>query len=128
MSAGIRVALALGLIAFSQGAFAADDSSSLCRDVSASKALVAAHHGRWIDLSPDQWQFLRGVFVVNPETPAGLPFGDRAALARFEGYVGGIVFFIDGDKACTPMAAPPELVSLMQDVATKTINHWWTGL
>jgi len=123
MSAGIRLAFALGLAALSSGAAAADHSPSLCADVSTPKAVVAAHHGRWIELSGDQWQFLRGIYAMNPQTPPGLPYGDRAVLARFDDFGSGIVFFIDGDKACTPMTAPPELLSLIKDVATHAIRH-----
>jgi hypothetical protein len=40
-----------------------------------------------------------------------LPYGDKAVLARLDKDAGGLVFFIDGDKACTPMRAPPELMT-----------------
>jgi hypothetical protein len=33
------------------------------------------------------------------------------------------VFFVDGDKACTPMSVPAELLDMMRDVATGRINH-----
>jgi hypothetical protein len=81
--------------------------------------MVAEHHGRWIELSAEQWQFLRGVY--------GLPYGDHAALARFDDMGSGIVFFIDGDRACTPMSAPPELLPLMKDVESHTIKHEGVG-
>jgi hypothetical protein len=61
--------------------------------------------------------------VLDPETPPGLPYGDKAALAQVENDAGGLVFFIDGDKACTPIQAPPALLALMQEVATAEINH-----
>jgi hypothetical protein len=77
---------------------------------------------------PEQWQFLRGIYVVNPETPAGLPYGNKAVLAQVDGNAGGLVFFIDGDKACTPMAIPHELLAMMHEVATETINHETGGL
>jgi hypothetical protein len=57
-----------------------------------------------------------------------LPYGDHAVLAQIAGDAGGLIFFIDGDKACTPMPVPSELVSMMQDVATNTINHEAGGL
>ena len=87
-----------------------------------------ARNGKWIELTPEQWQFLRGVYVLNPETPAGLPYGDKAVLAQLENVAGDLVFFIDGDKACTPMRAPPGLLTLMDDVATAKINHEGAGL
>ena len=49
------------------------------------------------------------------------------ALRRCRG-PGGLVFFIDADKACTPMRAPPALLTLMDEVATAKINHEGTGL
>lgn len=128
MSVALRLALIIAPIAFSGGAFAADDASPLCVDVSAPKATVAAHHGKWIELSAAQWEFLRGIYAMNPQTPAGLPYGDHAALARFEGESRGIVFFLDGGKACTPIVAPSELLSMMDEVATHTIKHEGAGL
>jgi hypothetical protein len=127
MLSGIRFVLFAALVVLSRAALA-EDSTPLCADVAGPKAVVAAHHGRWTELSADQWQFMRGIYAMNPLTPDGLPYGDRAALAQFEGIGGGIVFFIDGDKACTPMTAAPELLSLMKDVAAHTITHPQPGL
>jgi hypothetical protein len=122
MSNGKRLALVVGLVAFSRAALAADDVPPTCVDVSAPKAVVAAL------LNDAQWEFLRGIYVMNPETPPGLPYGDHAALARFDGNPGGIVFFIDDNKACTPMVAPAELVSVIDEVATRAVKHEGAGL
>jgi hypothetical protein len=99
-----------------------------CVDASVPKHAAEAHHGKWIELTSDQWQFLRGIYAMNPLTPPGLPYGDKAALARIDGRSGGMVFFIDGDKACTPMAVPDELLSLMDDVATAKVSHEGSAL
>jgi hypothetical protein len=106
----------------------AENVTGRCFDVSVPKNAVTARNGKWIELTPEQWQFLRGVYVLNPETPAGLPYGDKAVLAQLENVAGGLVFFIDGGKACTPMRAPPALLTLMDDVATAKINHEGAGL
>ena len=106
----------------------AADISSRCVDIAVPKDAIAARNGKWIELTPEQWQFLRGIYAMNPETPAGLPYGDKAVLAQVEGNTGGLVFFIDGDKACTPMPVPHELLAMMHDVATATINHETGGL
>jgi hypothetical protein len=111
-----------------QIALAAQNLTSLCIDISLPRQEVIARHGKWIELTPDQWQFLRGIYAMNPETPPGLPYGDKAVLAQIEGKTDGLVFFIDGDKACTPMRAPPELLVLMQEVATGGIIHQGAGL
>jgi hypothetical protein len=74
------------------------------------------------------WQFLRGIYAMNPLTRPGLPYGDKAALAKVDGNSGGLVFFIDGDKACTPMPVPQTLLNVIDDVATTKINHEGSGL
>jgi hypothetical protein len=87
------------------------------------KHAAEARHGKWIELTSDQWQFLRGIYAMNPLTPPGLPYGDKAALVKIDGSSGGMVFFIDGDKACTPMEVPDQLLAMMDDVATAKFNH-----
>jgi hypothetical protein len=111
-----------------QTALAGDNFTSRCVDIAVPKQAIAARNGKWIELTPDQWQFLRGIYAMNPETPAGLPYGDKAVLAQVEGNSGGLVFFIDGDKACTPMPVPDKLLSMIDDVATAKINHEGNGL
>jgi hypothetical protein len=123
-----RLAFVCGLTVLPQLAFAGDNLTSRCVDVSVPKNLISERNGRWIELTVDQWQFLRGIYAMNPQTPPGLPYGDRAVLAQLSGDTGGMIFFIDGDKACTPMPVPGELLAMMRDVATKTINHEGSGL
>jgi hypothetical protein len=128
MTSIARLALLCGLTLLPQLALAGESDASRCVDLMVPKNLISAHNGRWIELTNDQWQFLRGIYAMNPQTPAGLPYGDHAVLAQVAGDSGGLVFFIDGDKACTPMPVPHELISMMQDVATNTINHEPGGL
>ena len=104
------------------------DESSHCVDVAVPRKAIEARNGKWIQLTPEQWEFLRGIYAMNPLTPPGLPYGDKAALARVDGNSGGLVFFIDGDKACTPMPVPDKLLSMMDDVATAKISHEGSGL
>ncbi len=99
-----------------------------CVDVSVPKKAIESANGRWIELTPEQWEFLRGIYAMNPSTPPGLPYGDKAALARVDGSEGGLVFFLDGDRACTPMEAPKALLTLLDDVATAKISHEGAGL
>ena len=117
----------LGVIALAPCVAQAAESSR-CTDISIPKNAVEAHKGKWIELTTDQWQFLRGVFVLNPNTPPGLPYGDKAALAQVDGDPGGLVFFIDGDRACTPMAVPGVMVSMIREVAASNIVHEADGL
>ena len=123
-----HLAIVGALIALPHVAFAEGNTAGQCVDIAVPKEAVKAHNGQWIQLTQEQWQFLRGVYVVNPQTPPGLPYGDKAVLAQVDGNNGGMVFFIDGDKACTPMPIPVELIAMMRDVATDTINHESGGL
>jgi hypothetical protein len=108
--------------------FAADGATQYCVDSTIPRQAIEARNGRWVELTSEQWQFLRGIYAMNPETPPGLPYGDKAVLAQVDTSSGGLVFFIDGDKACTPMRAPPQLLALIQEVATGGINHEGGGL
>jgi hypothetical protein len=120
------LALAAALATLPQLAFASETAQ--CVDVSVPKHAIEARNGKWIQLTADQWEFLRGIYAMNPLTPPGLPYGDKAALARVDGNSGGLIFFIDGDKACTPMPVPDKLLAMMDDVATAKINHEGNGL
>ena len=124
----ICLAFVGALTVLPQLASAADNNASRCVNVSVPKDAIMARNGRWIELTPQQWEFLRGVYVVNPETPPGLPYGDKAVLAQVDGNAGGLVFFIDGDRACTPMAIPGVLVGMVRDVAASSIYHEADGL
>ena len=120
------LALAAALATLPQLAFAAETAQ--CVDVSVPKHAIEARNGKWIQLTPEQWEFLRGIYAMNPLTPPGLPYGDKAALAKVDGNDGGLIFFIDGDKACTPMPVPDTLLGMMDDVATAKISHEGSGL
>jgi hypothetical protein len=80
------------------------------------RAAINDQDSRPIEITPDQWKFLRGVYAMNPEAPCGLPYGDYAVLAQDSCDSDGLLFFIDGNKACAPMHAPPALLSLMERV------------
>jgi hypothetical protein len=112
-------ALALGCLAMP----ALADGPSHCAALSIPKGAFSAHDGQWVEVTPEQYHFLQGVYALNPMTPKGLPYGDRAVLATTEDAPGGLIFFIDGDRACTPMPVPRELVEMMRDVALGVVNH-----
>jgi hypothetical protein len=120
--------IGLAFLAAATSPASAAGSGDGCVDLAVPKQAVAAHNGRWIELTTDQWEFMRGIYAMHPSTPLGLPFGDKAALAQFTDEPGGLVFFIDGDRACTPMAVPAALLTVIQDVATATIMHEAPGL
>ena len=120
---GKAVAIVVALLALPPVSWAADGPTGECVDFSAPKRAILANHGKWSELTPAQWQFLRGVYVLNPNTPAGPPFGDKAVLVQADGEAGGLVSFIDGEMACTPMPIPEPLLIIVQGVATAAVNH-----
>ena len=120
------LALAAAVATLPQLAFAAETGQ--CVDISVPKKAIEARNGKWIQLTSEQWEFLRGIYAMNPLTPPGLPYGDKAALAKVDGNSGGLIFFIDGDKACTPMPVPRQASRMMDDVATAKISHEGSGL
>jgi hypothetical protein len=124
----VQLGMLAALIAAPHVAVAQDGTANYCVNVSVPRQAIEARNGRWIELTSAQWQFLRGIYAMNPETPPGLPYGDKAVLAQVDNGSGGLVFFVDGDKACTPMRAPPQLLALMEEVATGNINHEGAGL
>ena len=65
---------------------------------------------------------------MSPLPPPGLPYGDKAQLVKIDGRSGSMVFFIDGDKACTPMVVPDPLLAMMDDVAATKISHEGSAL
>jgi hypothetical protein len=88
-----------------------------CVDLATVRAGINGQDGKLIEITPNQWRFLRGIYAMNPEAPRGLPYGDNAVLAQDSSDSDGLLFFIDGDKPCAPMQAPPALLSLMEQVA-----------
>ena len=60
-----RAILAIGtLIVLLSPTFAAGDFISNCVDAAVPKAAITARNGKWIELTSEQWQFLRGIYVV----------------------------------------------------------------
>jgi len=94
-----------------------------CAAIDVPKHIISDHGGRWVELAPAQWQFLRGIYAADPTTPASLPVGDRAALAEVTGADFGLVFFLDGDRACTPMLVSHDVIEMLRDVGAGEIKH-----
>lgn len=69
-----------------------------CVPLDGAKQAVLAARGSWVDLSQDQWQFIRGAYAFT--IPVEMPSGDRAALGRLPSEDDSMVFFIDGDRTC----------------------------
>jgi len=85
-----------------------------CVDLAKVRAAVEGQCSKLIEITPDQWRFLRGVYAMNAEAAPGLPCGDDVVLAQGGGDADGLLFFVDGGKLGAPMHASPALLSLME--------------
>ena len=113
--------LSLAIALFASPALA--DQSGFCIDRAVAKDNIDKRGGSFVTVTPEQWQFLRGIYAMNPATPPGLPFGDSAVIARIPGDQGAVILFIDGDSACTPMPVPGELIDMLDRVGGGDIPH-----
>jgi hypothetical protein len=93
-----------------------------CGEVEAIKTDLG-DKGRWTVLTGDQWQFLRGISVLNPNSPNGLPYGDKAALLQVPDHEGAMVVFLDGARACDAMLLPPPVVTMLMRVGAGDVEH-----
>ena len=89
-------------------------------DLATVRAEIEGQCSKLIEITPDQWAFLRGVYAMNLEAPSGLPCGDHVVLAQGGGDSDVLLFFVDGDKLGAPMHAPPTLLSLMEQQRWQT--------
>lgn len=76
----------------------------------------------FVTLTGDQWQFLRGVFVMAPDTPNALPPGNSAVMSLRPDGSASIVY-VDGDTACAPMKLGKDGVDLLMQVGRGDITH-----
>jgi hypothetical protein len=85
-----------------------------CALIETAKAnMLARPGGSWVEVTHDQRLFLVGLFVASPNTRAGIPLGDTAAIARFDALPGAFVYFEDGPLACDPLFIPPPIVDML---------------
>jgi len=119
--------LVVGAPALSQQIAAGAELAGRRVDLATVRAAAESRSNKLIELTPDQWQFLRGVYAMNLEAPPGLPYGDEAVLTIGGGESDGLLFFVDGDKTCTPVNAPPALLSLVDQFAGGDIDHRRAG-
>lgn len=92
-------------------AMAAGERHHACMPYGDFKKLIADQGGKLVELTTDQRTFMAGVSVMDPQTPAGLPYGDKAGLV-LEDDGSALAFFIDGSMACDDFELPKALVDM----------------
>ena len=94
-----------------------------CKDLTDTRSVIDKSGGTWIEVTNDQYQFLRGAWSADPNTPEGLPFGDRAVLATKKGEPITFVWFIDGDRACDGIMIQKKFLEIVTSVGAGTVVH-----
>jgi hypothetical protein len=91
-----------------------------CFDLATVRA--TGQNSKLIELTSDQWQFLRGVYAMNPEALHGLPVGDKAVFWLGRGDLNGLLLprsapcYI-ADLAIAAGTRAPESLVLRADAA-----------
>ena len=67
-------------------------------------------------LTPAQFHFLQGVYVLSPMTPDGFPPGDGALLLTRDHGDEGLILWTLGSLVCEPMPAPKKLLDYLARV------------
>lgn len=83
---------------------------------------VIAKVGKVIDLSRDQFQFVRALYVAIPPVSKTIPPGDRAVIS---GAADGtaMVSIVDGKQVCARFLAPDFVLQMLNDIAAKKVTH-----
>ena len=105
-------------------AFAADGPPPdyHCHSLKDAKEAAESAGWSWTIMTPDQWNFARGVAAIAPQTPIGLPPGDSGVLSEEPGGDAAIIF-VDGDKACETIGIYRKLADLILSVGRGDIVH-----
>ena len=78
--------------------------AQLCHPLAQMHAMVAQlGGGDWVQLSADQLDFVRDLYVAMPP-PSGPPKGGIAFMAPVPGPLGAIIIFSDGEQSCSNIA------------------------
>lgn len=77
-------------------------------------------------ISRDQFWFVFGIYLGSPQTPPGIPHGDKAVIFEHDGH--DAVLFIDGEMACERLALLPHGKEIFDDIGAGKVNHFGSAL
>jgi len=113
-----RIALLAAFVASGSAFAAGQPPKHICKPAKDVRSSFPANTV-FTTVTPGQLNFLRGVAVLNPQTPPGIPPGHGAVLVQGPGKdAGGFVFFVNGSSYCTPMVTPNELIKMLVAIPT----------
>lgn len=73
-------------------------------------------------LSHDEWNAVRVIFHLAPDTPDSFPPGDRALL-QMHGDGSASVVFVDGGEVCAPIRLQPAALEMLKQIRDGFIAH-----
>ena len=76
---------------------------------------------RVINLTPDQFQFVRALYVALPPVSRTLPPGDRAVMATAGDVV--MLALVSDDQACARFLAPDFIQAMLVQVGEGQVTH-----
>ena len=121
--AALSAALLTGVGARAQDAGVFDkwlnQDAPQCVPVSAFKAISTV-----TDLTPDQFQFVRALYVALPPVSRTLPPGDHAVMASAAGVV--MLALVADDQACARFLAPDFIQAMLIQVGEGQVIHLGT--
>jgi len=87
-----------------------------CVPVAAFKSVATVQ-----DLTPEQFQFVRAIYVALPPVSRTLPPGDRAVMASADGAV--MLAIVSGSEACARFIAPDFIQAMLGEIGSGHIRQ-----
>ena len=119
-SAALSTVLLSGVCAHAQDAGVFDkwlnEQSPTCVPVSEFKSVSTV-----IELTPEQFQFVRALYVVLPPVSRTLPPGDKAIMANSEDAV--MLALVADGRACARFLAPDFITAMLIQVGMGETGH-----
>lgn len=116
------LAAAIGLIGVPLPASARIEGL-FCAPMAGPHERITSAGGSWVELTPDQLEFARGVWASMPAAHARLPLGHRAFLSRGGAEPADSVYFVDEDEICARMFVSRGLAERIVEVGAGAIMH-----
>ena len=88
-----------------------------CKKISDIKKTLGAHV-HFATLTPAQYHFVEGIYVVDPRTPQGYPPGDGALLVTEKGAHTALVFWTRKDEVCGAYEIKTALAEMIPGIKT----------
>jgi hypothetical protein len=113
----LRPLYIIAALAFGDPTLAAEsERAPLCTPLTRFRANNTDPKSHLAKLTPGQFHFVEGFYIASPSTPPGLPPGDGALLATYDGERGGVLIWTRGTLACNPIPIAEKLVVLISSI------------